>query len=91
MASLTKAQRDAIHARVEKFGLKVCCLICGFRGRHFTAKQGRLRNRQCPSCGWKSLRTISWIGRYPQKAHKLTAELRQQARHVEDVVGGAWR
>lgn len=39
----------AMRERLERHGLKVVCVECGARCRHFQAR-GRLREKACPRC-----------------------------------------
>lgn len=81
MAPMSEAARAAIRRRVERYGLKVVCLVCGARGRHRPSIDGRLRKRPCPKCGGK-LRLVAWVKRFEAAAEREAAEERALARVV---------
>jgi len=62
----TKA-RGALAERIHRYGIKTLCMLCGFEGRHRPG-EARLRERPCGSCGYKFLRALWWVKKYPTKA-----------------------
>lgn len=65
-------------AKVARWGLKVECLICDWRGRHRPEKQGRLALRRCAICENRSLRMSRWVKRNPGEVEKARRWLIQQ-------------
>lgn len=58
-----------IRARVKRFGLRVVCLSCATRARHFP-ESGRVRDALCRRCGLRELRPEWWVARYPDRARE---------------------
>jgi len=71
------ANRRAMRAAVNRWGLRVMCLACTHECRHKPEQHGRLRRRLCPQCGLYGLRSRSWVIRNPEAARKLRTEHRQ--------------
>jgi len=74
------ARARAIVARLQKHGLKVCCLGCGWLGRqqecvgypgNWTLK--RVRDCRCPRCEGRVC-SLSWATRNPAKYEVKAAE-----------------
>lgn len=72
---MSNAKEAAIRRRVERYGLRVVCLVCGARGRHRPSIDGRLRKRPCPKCGGL-LRSVWWVQRHEAAAAALAREER---------------
>lgn len=50
-----------IRQNLERFGLKVICMVCDYTGRHWPKRHGRLRDRDCPRCRRSStMVSIAW-------------------------------
>ena len=71
---------ELIRRGVQTFGLRVVCLLCarGGRGdpkrayiRHRPEVDGRLRERACPWCGVKALRSLAWVRGHQEAANTL--------------------
>lgn len=71
--------RQAVQRRVRKHGLKVICLVCDEQVRHKTHEQGRLRDRTCPNCGFKTLHSEAWALKHSAKMQALRHQLRKLA------------
>lgn len=48
-------RRCRIAQNVLKYGIRVHCLACGAKGRHFKEKDGPLGKRPCPKCSLQML------------------------------------
>jgi hypothetical protein len=68
---------------LERYGLRIVCLACGWEGRHFQAR-GRLRAKACDRCGAsRALRPQWWVRRYPTAAGAQARDLRAYAQAVD--------
>lgn len=70
----------SVRRAVSWYGLRVECLLCAWIGRHFTHEMGRLRDRPCPHCGRRSLRSRAWIWKHPELALAAQVRSAEQAR-----------
>jgi ribosomal protein S27E len=57
-----------VRTMLERFGLRVECLNCGWNGRHFSKEQGRLRDRRCPECESVIVSTYARLRRLDRQA-----------------------
>lgn len=77
----TPARKKAVGAlaqRIQRYGIKTICMLCGHEGRHKPG-EGRLRESRCGGCGYRFLRPVWWVKKYATKAHaewKENAQLR---------------
>jgi hypothetical protein len=75
-----EAVRETMRRNVQTFGLKVICLMCRTHHRHRPETDGRLRERECPRCAVKALRSTGWVLKHQTQAKQLVADHRNGVR-----------
>jgi len=74
-----------VKERVQRFGLRVCCLACGYQWRHVPGREMRLRRVKCPRCEARAAKPEWWVERYPD----LALEEARRARALRRVLDHA--
>lgn len=68
-----------VKERVQQHGIRVVCCCCAqWRGRHHPGGGIRLRDRICPNCGARGLRSEYWTKTRPDRANQLHRDLVRQ-------------
>lgn len=82
---MRRRKEDAIARAVQRFGLRVICLVCGHEQRFYPG-HARLRDTRCQVslCGEKALRSRYWVSRHPE----LALEAQRRARSLSRVQAG---
>ena len=64
-------ERGVVRRNVQRWGLKVVCLLCKKHTRHRPETNGRLRYRACTTCGVCSFRSYRWVKSHLTEANRL--------------------
>lgn len=74
------SDRAAMRERVNRWGIRVECLLCDWTGRHRPESDGRLRERFCEPCGVRSLRSTAWVKTHAERVFYVRSELVERSR-----------
>jgi len=70
-------RRARIAQNIVRYGIRVHCINCQAKGRHFVEKNGPLRQRACPNCDKRTL--------------KRTAHMSTIRQAIDEETGGVTR